>query len=141
MTNKIATVSVSASYLDPDAQRASLARILVDCPFQAQAHNEIPVPDTQASATVYSVDFGAVVADATFVVVHNLTANGLNAGQDLILGINGTGPLYRIPPGGFLALGTPGAPGAVPLTAMTLTTTATQAGLGKIATHVFGDPT
>lgn len=140
MANQTATVQVSASYYDPDDQRAAIGRSTVECPYTAQAHAAIDVPDTTAGATEYDVDFGSIGTEATLVVIRNLTANGVNPGQDLILKINGSAALQRIPAGGFVAFGNPKAAGGSPITAISLTTTATQDGPGKISTHVFGDP-
>ncbi len=141
MTNKLATVQVSASYSDPDNQRAAIARVVVDAPYQAQIHQAVDVPDTTAGATEYDLSFGTITEEATMFVVRNLTANGEDPGQDLILKINASAALQRIPPGGFVAVGNPVVAGATPITAVSVTTTATQNGPGKISWHVFGDPT
>lgn len=140
MANQLASVQVSASYYDPDDQRAAIARTLVEAPYTAQAHTSIDIPDTTAGATVYEVSFGSIGTEATLVVIRNLTANGVNPGQDLILKINDSAALQRIPPGGFVAFGNPAAAGGSPITAISLTTTATQDGAGRISAHVFGDP-
>lgn len=140
MANKTASVSVSASYTDPDDARAAIARVNLDCPYAAQSHNAVDVVDQDAADTPYEVDFGAIGTEATLVVVRNLTANGTDPGQDMIVKINGSAALYRMPAGGFIAIGHPAAAGATPVASMTLTSTATQNGPGKISTHVFGDP-
>ncbi len=142
MSNSLATVQVSASYTDPDNQRAALARSIVDAPYTGQSHNGIDVSAGATLSTVYDVDFGSVGDAATLVVVRNLTANpAMPAGQDLIVNINGVGPIFNLPSGGFIAIGMALAPDASPITSMTLTTTADpQVGPGKISTHVFGDP-
>lgn len=141
MSNKTASFSLSASYTDQDGARTSIARTNIDCPYQEQAHTEIGIPDTTAGATEYPVDFGSVGVEATLVVVRNLTANGENPGQDLILKVNGSAALQRVPPAGVVAFANPARAGGSPLLSMSVTTTATQAGLGKVSCHVFGDPT
>jgi hypothetical protein len=142
MSNKLASVSLSASYSDPDDQRAALARINVDAPYMGQSHNGIDVPDQTDTGVEFTVDFGSIDTEATLLVVRNLTANGMYAGQDLLVKINGTAVPLHLPPGGFIAFGNPVAAGDEPLVSMTLTTTdaGKQDGPGKIATHVFGDP-
>ncbi len=143
MSNKVASVSISASYSDPDDQRAALARANIDCPYTAQSHNEIDIPDTQGSATEYAVDFGTIGVEATFVIVKNLTANGANPGQDLWLKFNSANiesHKHYLPPGGAVCIANPVRTGAFPLLSMSVTTTDTQAGPGKVSTHVFGDP-
>lgn len=144
MTNKLASFSLSTSYTDQDGARTSIARSNIDCPYQEQAHTEVGIPDTTAGSTEYAVDFGSVGSGATLVVVKNLTANGENAGQDLWLKFNSANieshKMY-LPAGGVVAVAYPARPGSFDLTSMSVTTTATQAGLGKVSCHVFGDPT
>lgn len=140
MTNKLASFSLSASYSDSDDQQTAISRVNTSVPYTAQAHTEIDIPDTTASSTVYAVSFGSIGTEATGVVIKNETANGDNPGQDLILKINGSAALQHIPPGGCVALFNPKAAGGSPITAVSLTTTATQTGPGRISAHVFGDP-
>ncbi len=139
MANKLASVSVSCSYTDQDDQRAAIARANISAPYTAQSHNEIDIPDTEGAGS-FDVDFGSVGTEATFVIVKNLTANGVNPGQDIVLSINASAALQRIPPGGMVAFANPVAAGGSPITEMTVTTLATQVGPGSVSTHVFGDP-
>ncbi len=144
MTNKLASVSVSASYSDPDDQRAALARLNIDCPYTEQSHNEVGIVTTTGPDQEYAVDFGSVAVGATFVVVRNLTANSLMpAGQDLWVKFNSANieshKMY-LPAGGAIAVAYPANPGAFPLLSMSVTTTDTQVGPGRVSTHVFGDP-
>ncbi len=143
MTNKLASVSISASYSDPDDQRAALARANIEVPYTAQSHAEIDIPDTTAGDTEYPVDFGSIGTEATFLKIVNNTANGVNPGQDLWLKIqsqNVYSHKHYLPPGGVYVIANPVAAGAFPLVAASVTTTATQAGPGRVSTHVFGDP-
>ncbi len=144
MTNKLATAQVSVSYSDPDGQRAAIARVIVDAPYLEQTHSEVGIPDQTGADQEYAVDFGTIADGATLVVVRNLTANGVNPGQDLWLKFNSANIAshkHFLPPGGFVAVGMGANPGAFPLLSMSVTTTATQEGLGKVSAHVFGDPT
>jgi hypothetical protein len=144
MSNKTASVSISASYSDPDDARAALARANIDCPYTAQSHNEIDIPDTTVSDTEYAVDFGSIGTEATFLKIVNNTANGENPGQDLWVKLqmqNVYSHKHYLPPGGCFVIANPKATGAYPLVAASVTTTATQNGPGRVSTHVFGDPT
>ncbi len=141
MANKTARVSISASYSDPDDQAASIARANISAPYTAQAHTEVDIVAGTLTNQVYAIDFGSIGDEATFIIVKNLTANAdMPAGQDLILKINGSASLMHIPPGGAVCFANPGATETLPLVSMSLTTTDTQAGLGRISAHVFGDP-
>ncbi len=147
MTNKLATVQVSASYSDPDGQRAAIARVIVDAPYQEQTHTEVAIPDGTAADVAFDIDFGSVAEGATLVIVRNLTANvgELYAGQDLWLKLNSaniSSHKHYLPVGGFIAIGMPANPGTFPLLGMSVTTTdaGTQQGIGKVVAHVFGDP-
>ncbi len=100
--------------------------------FVSESVGTIAVPDTTASSTAYSIPFGAIATAATFLYVLNQT------GQDLMLKLNGSANLTRIATGGTCILSMPVAPGATPLTAASLTTTATQSGAGTILYKVLG---
>lgn len=136
MSNKTATLKLSVAYTDPEGNSATLGPMSVVCPYQAQSHGAIDVPDTEASSTVHTVPFGSIGTAASCVVVENKT------GQELAVKINGAATAsHRIAAGAAMAFGEAVAPGTTPITSLSLTTTAIQAGAGTIAYHIFGDPT
>ena len=104
-------------------------------PYRALSDGIIDVPDTTASATAYSIPFGGIGTGATLLHVKNKT------GQDMIVKINGSLALFNLPTNGEVTISAAALPASTPLTALSLTTTATQSGDGTIEYLVAGDPT
>src|ERR1041385_1655492 len=95
MANSLATVSYSVQYTDADGKTVTPSAVSTSCPYQSQTVGTIDVPDTTASATVYSIPFGGV-DDAFLILVVNKT------GQDLSVKVNGgTDVVYTIPDKGM----------------------------------------
>ena len=135
MPNLIATLQLNLSYTGPDSDAVTMPTRSISANYQAQNHGSIDIPDTQASATVYAVPFGGITVDATCGMIEN------QASAPLSVKINGAAAASQtIPVGGVFSWGNPVAAGATPILAISLTTTAIQAGAGHINYHLFGDP-
>ena len=140
MSNKTAAAKITIAYTGPSEETTSIPQLTISAPYQAQSHGTLDVPDAEASATAHAIPFGSIGADCTCALLVNRTKNGANPGQDLILKVNGSAALQRIPPGGSILIANPVAAGGSPVTALSLTTTDIQAGPGEIEYHLFGDP-
>ena len=136
MSNFAANLSLQLQYTGPLGNQINIPTITLAAAYAAQNVGVIDVPDTQASATVYTVPFGEIKVAATLGILVNQT------GQSLELKVNGAAAASEtIPDGGTYMWGFPGtAPGTIPVLAATLKTTAIQAGAGQIAYFLFGDP-
>lgn len=135
MPNQSAYFSLQASYVGPDGDNVVMPAKLVTVSYAAQNHGTIDVPDTTAAATVYNVPFGAITVDATAGMIFN------NTGQTLKLKVNGAAAVSQtLPSGGMYAWANPSSAGATPVLAISLETSAIQAGAGTVTYHVFGDP-
>lgn len=133
MSNSNASLTVDLSF--PLGSENPALEFKVTCPFAASNSGYIDVPDTTTSATVYSVPFGTV-ASPTLVLLYNQT------GQDMGVRLNAAmSNEYRLPTGGVaLPIGCPAVAGGTPLTAVSVVTTGTQTGAGRVFYAVFGDP-
>lgn len=128
MSNKSALVKLTIrGNGHPDAEALSV-------PHQAESVGTVDIPDTTASGTATAIPFGSIGVGATLLMVKN-TNN-----QDMMLTLNGSANLHRIPPGGVYLFAAPLAAGATPLTAASVKTTATQSGDGTVEYLVLGDP-
>lgn len=103
-------------------------------PYQALSDGILDVPDTTASATVYTIPFGGVSVGATLLHIKNKT------GQDLIVKLNGSLAIFNLADRGEITVTMAALPVSSKLTAATLTTTATQSGAGQIEYLCAGDP-
>ncbi len=130
--NLTASLGVTVSYKDEEGASRSLTPISIACLYQAQNHGAIDVPDAETSATAHAVSFGSI-AKASLAVIYNRT------GQELEVTVNGVVATTNIPVGGTFVYGGPGHAAAQHLASMSLKTTASQAGAGTIAYHIFGD--
>ncbi len=135
MANSIASLKLVLSYPGPGGGTVAPPSMTVLAPFQASSAGEIDVPDAATSATAFSIPFGSVGTRATLVIISNDT------GQLMTVKVNGSAALHDLPDGGWFVHGQDATAGSAPLTAVSLTTTATQSGAGKITYFVFGDPT
>ncbi len=134
MANLVAQFRFQLGYTDQDGNYQT-ALSTVNSNYLAQNHGSIDVPDMTAAATVYNVPFGSIAVDSTCGMITNKT------GQPLKLKINGAAAASQtIPDGGVFAWANPAPAGATPVLALSLETTAIQAGQGSIAYHTFGDP-
>jgi len=126
MANSTASVKVNIT-----AGSRSVA-VTIAPTYNGLADGVIDVPDTTVSTTAYSIPFGSI-ASATAVWVQNKT------GQPMSLKLNGSAALNNLPDGAGLLIAA-AALATGPLTAVSLTTTATQSGAGTIEFLVLGDP-
>lgn len=133
MSNQTGSLKLTLSIPGPGGSTITMSAGLLPA-FQASSIGQVDVPDAESSSTAHNIPFGTV-AKATFCLVHNRT------GQRCTVKINGSAALNDLADGGWLlveqdALGSGG-----DLTALSLTTTALQAGAGVIDFWVLGDPT
>ena len=133
MSNSIAALTLTLSYPAPGGGGTIAKTIQKSCPFQAQDSGTIDVPDMEAMSTVHAIPFGSI-AKATLAILINRT------GQELTLKINSSLGLQNVPTGGVVVLGHEALGLAGDLTALSLTTTAAQAGAGYIDFFLYGDP-
>ncbi len=133
MSNLTASLTISCAYKDEEGANRTITPITEACTYAGQSHGAIDVPDAETSATVHAVSFGSV-AKATCAIILNRT------GQALEVTVNGVVATLNLPVGGTFVYGGPSFPAAQPLVSLSLKTTASQAGVGTIAYHIFGDP-
>lgn len=78
----------------------------------------------------------------TTVIVESYTNDGIQDldVSDFTVYVNGGPVTHRVAPGGVWATAMPVAAGGSPVASMKVVLTAEQAGAGKVAFHVFGDP-
>ncbi len=130
MSNKTATFTLGYSYSDEDD--ATLVKsTTVTVPYTSSIRGEIDVPDLESSSTAHAIPFGSI-AGANGVWIKNST------GQDLTLTVNAVA-LHKVAAGGSIVIADHTLSSA-PITAITLTTTATQSGAGSIRYLLLGDP-
>ncbi len=132
MANKTATFSMTIRYTDED-EVAQLKTDEVACLFTACNRGIVDVPAGTVSTTVFTIPVGSL-AKVTGLRISNLTLQGMT------LKINGSAALQRIAAGGTVFLADPSW-SATPITAVTLTATATETLAASIAYACFGDST
>jgi hypothetical protein len=134
MVTSVATITAAVQYTPPNAQTNSgNSSFSAAVPYNAQNVGTIDVPIGQSIATVYSIPFGSVSGAKGFAV-----KNGMSS--DVIVRINGLGSdEFKIAPAGFIVMAESSAPGSLPLSALTLTTTAAPSTIEQITYMVFGD--
>lgn len=133
MANSTGSVKITLSFPGPGG--ATIAAALSVLPsFQASSFGQVDVPDTTPSSTAFSIPFGSIAVGASLVLIQNKT------GQEMSLKLNGSAALQNIPDQGVVLLPVAALPAASKLTAVSLTTTATQSGAGTIDFYVLGDP-
>jgi hypothetical protein len=135
MANSLATVTYSMQYIDADGKSVTPSSIATSCPYTSQTIGTLDVPDLTASATAFNIPLGGVT-NAFLIVVINKT------GQELSVKVNGGSAVtYQLPDKGTYVAQALSDHLATPLvTSLSVTTTATQAGLGIVEYKVFGDP-
>lgn len=139
MANSTLTAVLTLSYTDADGTAKS-SSVTVAAPYQAMSEGMLDVPSGLASAQVLAIPFGTI-AKATGFWVKNNTANGVNAGHDLTIKVNGGAAIIDLAPGAEHFFAAPATTAGNSLASATLTTTAIQVGNGSIGFRVFGDPT
>lgn len=131
-----ATTTAKITFTTPSPLGGTLAPLPVSlaAPHQAQSMGDIDIPDATADATDFEVPFGSV-SEPTLVYVYN------KGNQELAVTINGAvNPSCNIPPGGAMLHIAPEA-GSLPISALSLATTAEQSGEGRVSFLIVGDPT
>lgn len=130
MANKTATVTSRIEYVDEDdADQLKLSTATIT--YGSSIRGELDVPDQTASSEVYDIPLGSIEA-ITCVWVKNKT------GQDMTLTVNGQA-LHDLADQGEVLLSEETVSGS-PIVSVSLTTTGTQDGAGKIPYLVLGDP-
>lgn len=128
-----ASLSGSLTYTPPGSGTAVSVSLNVVSNYTAQQEGTLDIPDGTAGSTVFPLDFGSINVNAQALYVKN-TNN-----QDMILRLNGSANLYRIPPGGQVMVSHPADPAAGFLLSADLVTTALQVGDGAVSYYVFGE--
>ncbi len=127
-----ATFSMLIRYLDEDA----VNQVKVDevaCTYTACNRGIVDIPAGTVSTTVFTIPVGSL-AKVTGLRITNRSL------QRLTLKINGSNALQGIAAGGTVFLADPSW-SATPITAVTLTATATEVAAATIAYASFGDNT
>jgi hypothetical protein len=127
-----ATVTVSITYTPPSAP-ANSGTVSLSVPVSCDAQNvgQIDIPASTAPSTALNIPFGSVNS-ARIILVKNLTS------QELVLKMNGSLAISNIAANGELCYVCPIDPLAVPLSSVSLTTTAAFLGPESIQYWVFG---
>ena len=132
MSNGTASLSGSFRYIPPGGGQAS-EQVGYSAPYNDSAVGILDVADTTPAATLFPIPVGGITKIKSFYIDNQ-------SGQDLGVRFNAAGAdEFQIPSGSAMTLVCPADPAANPLTEITLTTTATQVGDGKINYRVFGD--
>jgi hypothetical protein len=117
---------------DPAAQTKPHPLSVV-APYTQSSKGVVAVANGTVTSTAKSIPFGSIATEATAFVLRNRTS------QELEVTLNGVDTMWTIAKGAVLAFAQPSSGDGVPITAITLTTTATQSGTGEIDYWVFGD--
>lgn len=134
MADSNAVFGVSLSFTGAGGTAQSAPAQSVTCPYQALSQGTLDIADATASATEIPVPLGSIGTAVTGLMIKNVS------GQELQLEFEGgTEKPFSIPTGGLLLLAFPSEPGDTPITAVTVTTTDTQSGDGKVYFWAFGD--
>ncbi len=131
MANQTATFSTRIDFVDEDdvdQYKVDSVAVL----YTAFNRGKLDVPAGTVSTTVFTVPVGSLLK-VTGVWIKNATL------QDMTLKINGSAALQKVAAGGTIFLADPAA-SATPITAITLTATATETLAASIKYAVFGDP-
>ncbi len=136
MSNKTLTLKVNASYVGPNDEAINMPQLSKTVPYMALSEGIIDVPASTASATVYTLPFGSIDTALTGAIIENRT------GQDLLVTINTNTTSAHLASGGLFVLGEQQSATTLPVTAITLKTTALQSPTmaGEIGFRLFGDP-
>jgi len=133
MPNSKVTVRAQVSYVDAYGQNQSLPATVLEPEYTAQVHGSLDIPDATAAGD-FVIPFGSV-DKATAVMLKNST------GQAIDISVNAGDVTYTaLPDGKAVLLALPCTPGLAPITAVTVTTGATQDGAGTVAYDIWGDP-
>lgn len=97
------------------------------------ARTSTTVPNTTAAASTVAIGLGSIATEVTGFYLAN------NTRQDLIVEFAGDTVATTLPSGGFLMRAAPAA-ASVPITGISVITTATQSGDGFVELLAFGDP-
>lgn len=135
MSNKTATMKVSLTYVGPGQDTIRAPDLSQTVLYTALSEGIIDVPVSTASATSYALPMGSIGIACTGGVIENRTGQGLH----LLINTNFTSAY--IASGGIYVFGDPNS-SSLPVTAITLKTTATQSATvpGEIGYRLFGDP-
>lgn len=132
MTASAATVTLSIVYTPPNAPANSgTATFTTAITHNAQNCGLLDVPASTTIATEITIPFGGVSSAKILIIKNSMT-------QDLILKLNGSS-IYHLSPGGVFNSAMSVEPLSLPLTAATVTTTATLPALEQISYFVLGD--
>jgi hypothetical protein len=136
----MAEATITASAMFPDlTDGATIPAVLhphpmlVRVPHSKQARTFTLVANSTVGSTLVHLNVGTISTEITGYILINHT------GQDLIVSLNSDMTETTIPDGGMLAYGTP-VSASVPITAISVTTTATQVGNKYVECWLFGDP-
>ena len=131
MSNSLASFSFAVRGCDhPDSGDTP------QIPWTVESNGDVTVPNLASSGTTYTIPFGSIATEATYAEIRN------NLAYDIYLKINGATMNYRLAPGAVFIHVAPvaGTASTGKLKAITATLTHNQAGVGKIAYQLLGDP-
>jgi hypothetical protein len=128
------TATLSIQYTPPGSPANSgVASFASGGTYQAGQAGTIDVTSAATIGEVFPIPFGSVAAAKMLIV-----RNGLSA--EVGVRLNGAGSnTFNVPPGGEFAYIVPTAPLAVPLTSVSLVTTAVPVSTERAIFAIFGD--
>jgi hypothetical protein len=128
------TVALNLQYTPPgSAVNSGIAALPAAGTYQAGQAGTVDVPTTANVGDVYPIPFGSVQAGKLVVIRNNLSA-------EVSVKLNGSGSVnFNIPPGGEFMYAAPTAPGANPLTSVSLVLTAVPTVVERLIYFVLGD--
>ncbi len=136
MPNKTATFLTNFTYTGPSGNTVTEPQSSVAAPYQSMHSGTLDVPPSTAPATAIPIPTGSIGTEITAVRIVN------NLSLDIGIRLNGAvTDEYQVPPGGEFQYVTPVAATYLPLTAVSIATTAEQVEIDEsVAYWVFGDP-
>jgi len=136
MSNKTCTLRINMSYSGPSDESIVMPQVSRSIPYMSLSEGTLDIPVSTASATSYSVPFGGIGVALTGGIIENRT------GQDLLVTINTNTSSAHLASGGVFVLGESQSAASLPVTSISLKTTATQSATeaGYIGYRLFGDP-
>lgn len=128
------SVSLNLQYTPPGAPANSgVAAIPSAGTYNAGQAGTIDVPSSVTIGDILPVPFGSVAAGKLVVLKNNLSA-------DVSVKLNGSSPVnFNLPPGGVFMYAAPTAPGASPMTSVSLVLTAVPTVTERVSFWIMGD--
>lgn len=128
------SIALNLQYTPPGSPvNSGVASIPVAGTYNAGQSGSIDVPTTATVGEVIPIPFGSVTAGKLVVIRNNLSA-------EVSVKLNGSSPVnFNLPPGGEFMYAAPTAPGASPMTSVSIVLTAVPSVTERMIYFVMGD--